>query len=361
MTRKLKAAGSIIITASHNPREWNGLKFVRCDGTFLNASEAKKFYDIYYKTKPIPKKPTPKRKINFQKNAIDLHIKEVLKHLDVKSIRTRKFKVAIDYCNGTGAVSTPKFLKKLGCKVFPINTNPDGKFAHNPEPTPKNLAQLSKLVKRTKADVGFAQDPDADRLAVVSEAAKPIGEENTLTLAVKYVLSGSKKQRVVVNLSTSRMIDDIAKEFSAKVYRTAVGETNVVNKMRKINAIIGGEGNGGVIYPAVNFGRDSFVAMGLILQYMAASKEKISKLVSLIPQYKMVKVKFECSAGKTPAIISRVKKKFGHQKINYLDGVRIDWPDSWVHIRPSNTEPIIRIIAEAKSINKARQLAKEVF
>jgi len=298
--------------------------------------------------------------ITEYKNAAALHIKEVLKHVDIKSIRARKFKVAVDYCNGTGAVVTPGFLKKLGCKVYAINTRPDGKFAHNPEPTPKNLKQLCAAVKKHKADVGFAQDPDADRLAIVSEEGKAIGEENTLALAVRYVLQSTKKAKVVVNLSTSRMADDIAKEFGAKVYRTAVGETNVVDKIRKIKAIIGGEGNGGVIYPSVNFGRDSFVGMALTLQYMAVTGESISELVNKTRQYKMVKEKFECPAKDVPAIINRVKKKFKSQKINAVDGIRIDWPDGWAHIRPSNTEPIIRIIAEANTTAKARQLVNKI-
>jgi len=377
-TRKLKARGAIIITASHNPRPWNGLKFVRSDGTFLTKSEAEKLIAMYRNTLQTYEvcNCRPRRSVMSRNDgAIDLHINEVLKYLDVEAIRKAKLKVALDYCNGTGAVSTPKLLKKLGVEVCAINTKPDGKFAHNPEPVPKNLKQLCALVKRCKADVGFAQDPDADRLAVVSERGVPIGEENTLALVVRYVLAchcealhtyevcnytPRRCVRVVVNLSTSRMVDDIAKEFGAKVYRTAVGETNVVDKMRKVGAAIGGEGNGGVIFPAVNFGRDSFVAMGLILQYMALSRQKVSSLVKLTKQYKMVKQKKELPQKEISKVLSRLKTKFKNEKINCVDGVRVDLPEGWIHVRGSNTEPIMRIITEAETAEKAKELARRV-
>jgi len=374
LTRKLKAAGAIIITASHNPAQWNGLKFVRSDGTFLTKQEVEKLIQIYNDKKFILKAKAKSGKVVKKSDAYKAHLDKVIKSVDVKAIKNAKFKVALDYCNGTGAVTSPYLLKKLGCKVIAINVKPDGKFAHNPEPVVKNLQQLCDFVAKTKADVGFAQDPDADRLAIVSEKGIAIGEENTLALAIKHVLSkvksrkhapseveGAKgKNKVVVNLSTSRMADDIAKEFSAEIYRTAVGETNVVDKMRQIKAVIGGEGNGGVIYPAINFGRDSFIGMALILECMAKTKESLSGLVGSIKQYCMEKTKMDCPQEKISLALETLKEKFKNENINTLDGVKVNWPDGWAHARGSNTEPVIRIMSEAPTKEKALEYIEKI-
>jgi len=354
LTRHLKLDGAIIITASHNPGQWNGLKFVRPDGTFLTKPEVEKLIKVYNSKKFNLIANKKDIDITEKPDAITMHLDKVVKSVDADAIKKAKFKVAVDYCNGTGAVTTPYLLKKLGCEVVAINTYPDGKFVHNPEPVAKNLEQLVDFVKEAKADVGFAQDPDADRLAVVSEKGIPIGEENTLALAVKHVLSKSKKgQKVVVNLSTSRMIDDITREFGATLYRSAVGETNVVDKMREVNAIVGGEGNGGVIYPSVNFGRDSFIGMALILEYMAQTGEKLSDLTGSIKQYCIEKIKIDCPQDKIKSVLTSVEKTFKKEKINTIDGVKIDYPNGWVHIRGSNTEPVIRIMAEAATKDEA--------
>jgi len=379
LTRFLKADGAIIITASHNPSQWNGLKFVRPDGTFLTKKEVEKLIKIYHTKKFTLVANKKGGNITENPDAIKAHLDRVVKSVDVKAIKKAKFKVAVDYCNGTGAVTTPYLLKKLGCEVVAINTYPDGNFAHNPEPVAKNLEQLAKFVKETKADVGFAQDPDADRLAVVSEKGVPIGEENTLALAVKHVLSkrclASDRQqscdkvpgtflKVVVNLSTSRMIDDICNEFGATLYRSAVGETNVVDKMRDVGAIVGGEGNGGVIYPSVNFGRDSFIGMALILEYMAKTDKKLSELVGSIKQYCIEKIKIDCPQEKIAGILKNIKNnsklKAQNAKFNTIDGVKIDYPTGWVHVRGSNTEPVIRIMAEAATKDAALEYINRI-
>lgn len=354
--RKFRCYG-IIITASHNPAEWNGIKFANSNGTFLNKTEMHSLHRIYKDKRfniatDCQDLSDAVTKFN---GAVDLHIKAVLKNINKTSIRKRRFKVACDFCNGTGAVITKKFLEKLGCKVYAINDKPDGRFAHNPEPTNKNLKTLSRLTKRKKADLGLAQDPDADRLALCDEKGNLIGEENTLSLAVKAILR-KKKGKVVVNASTSRAIDKIAGEFDVELFRTPVGEINVVEKMKKVGALIGGEGNGGVIYPKINLCRDSIVGIGIILQYMAESKRTLSELVGAITQYKMVKGKIRCPADEAEQSVAGLKDIFKEHELDLVDGIKIMWPAGWVHVRPSNTEPIIRIIAEAKTVRKAKKL-----
>ena len=361
--RELKAAGGIVITASHNPLPWNGLKFMRSDGIFLNEEQANRFLNIY-ESKHF--KPGTARGVTSYAKAIDDHIRRVLAVVNPLAIRFKKFRVAVDGCNGAGSIALPRLLEKLGCKVIRLNCNPRLPFPHPPEPVPENLGELSLLMKNRKADVGFAVDSDADRLAIVSEKSEAIGEELTLALAVKFILSrklavGPKKRVVVVNLSTTRAIDDIARENHALAIRTKVGEVHVAEEMKNLKGLIGGEGNGGVIYPRVGFNRDSLTAAALILNYMAAAGKKLSALAEEIPRYQMVKTKVECrNEGEAGDFVEKAKEIFDGEDMILTEGVKVILPDAWIHIRPSNTEPIIRIIAEAKTKSAAEDLIRRV-
>lgn len=354
--RNHKVDGGVVVTASHNPGEWNGLKFIEKDGTFLSELRLEKFFDIYYKKEFRSVPWDVIKSIDNDSGAVEDHIDAVLKNLDIKAIRKKHFKVGTDFINGTGCVITPKFLSELGCKVFAINDEPTGLFKHEPEPLPKNLRQLCRLMKQKRLDIGFAQDPDADRLAVVSEKGAPIGEELTLGLSVKFILSYRKRGPVVTNLSASKIMDHIADEFKIRLIRTKVGEANVVSQMKQKDAIIGGEGNGGVIFPKINYGRDSIVAMGLILEYLAKSNKRISQLVDELPRYEMIKGKFDCPFSKTFEVLNAIKDFYKNENIDTADGLKIIWPDKWIHIRSSNTEPIIRVIVEGRTKKEANDL-----
>ena len=358
MVRKLKANGGIVITASHNPLEWNGLKFINEKGSFLNSGQLKKLCQIKDNRKFY--KDQKNKKIVTKKTSYKEYLDHVLKNLNTKKIKEKRFKVAIDCCNGAGSEIFVEFLKKLYCQILPININPNGVFPHDPEPKPETLKQLCRLVNLKKADIGFMQDPDGDRLAIVSEKAEPISEEKVLSLAVKYVLS-KRKGDVIINLSTSRMIENIVADFNRKVFRAPVGEINVVSEMRKRKAVIGGEGNGGVIYPKMNFGRDSLVAAGLILEYMADERVSISKLLDLLPKYFINKTKISYPREKIDSILLKLAKKFHGGKIDLRDGLRIDWHGKWLHIRLSNTEPVVRLIVEADSEEKTKKLNQEII
>ena len=362
MVKELKADGGIIITASHNPAQWNGLKFVRKDGIFLNADEAGKLIKIYESKEFTPSKKAGR--VKTHKAPFDTHIKKVLDHVDVKAIGKRKFKVALDSCNGAGSKITFRLLKELGCEVFELNTDVNSSFPHNPEPIPENLKDLCKKVKASGADIGFAQDADADRLAIVTEKGKAPGEEYTLAIAVDRILSRTKisDAKVVTNLSTSMMVDDVAKKHGATVIRTKIGEVNVAEEMVRQKAVIGGEGNGGVMYPAVGYNRDSLIGMGLVLDALAASGKSISSVIDSIPKYSIVKKKMDCpSMAEADSFISMVKSRFSGETLDLMEGVKILYKNAWVHVRVSNTEPVIRIIAEAESNNKALELINKVM
>jgi len=353
MVRRLRAKGGMIITASHNPKEWNGLKFVGRDGQFLDQKAMNTL--IRFASQEIEMPQERRGRLSRDRTAMQRHLQQVLRHLDVPLIRKRKFHVAIDPCNGTGGVGTRAFLRKLGCRVSVINGNPDGRFAHAPEPTEENLKQLSRWVKKTRADLGFAQDPDADRLAIVTEKGVPLSGEYTLALAVQYVLS-QKKTPVVVNLSTSRMIQTLAEKQGVPLFYSKIGERHVVERMRVVKAAIGGEGNGGVIYPAINAARDSFVGMGLILEALAHAQRPLSRLVAGLPQYEMQKKKFTLSKKSSERLLRLLLKRGKAGRISRLDGVRVDLREGWIHARPSNTEPIVRLIVEAPSKKETQKL-----
>ncbi|OGB86819.1 phosphoglucosamine mutase [candidate division WOR-1 bacterium RIFCSPLOWO2_02_FULL_46_20] len=364
MVRELRANGGIIITASHNPLPWNGLKFVREDGIFLNEHQAKKLIRLYETKKFIAK---DHRILLSNYSGIETHIDKILKVIKPGAIRRKKFKVALDCCNGAGSVACVKLLTKLGCRVEAIHCHLDRPFPHPPEPIPDNLGNLVKLVKSKKADIGFALDSDADRLAIVSDLGKPVGEELTLALATKYILSkhkGShrKKKLVITNLSTTRAIDDIAQQNQAMVIRTKIGEVHVAEQLKELKGLIGGEGNGGVIYPRIGFNRDALAAMTMVLNMMAESGKSISELVAEIPAYHMIKKKIDCrDQDHADAVVEDVKEYFSNKTLILTEGVKVVLPTSWVHVRASNTEPVIRIIGEAKEKDQVKNLIKQVL
>lgn len=362
-TEDMKCAGGISITASHNPQQWNGLKFLNSDGTFLDEIQIKEFLNIasngnfhYVNIEKI------KRPVN-DFTWIDKHIEKILKLkiINVNKIRKRKFKVVVDAVNASGSVIIPKLLEKLGCKVIKLYCDGSGIFPHTPEPLPENLILLSKAVKNNKADLGIAIDPDADRLVLITDKGEPFSEENTITTAVNFVLkkNSSKNKSVTVNLSTTRAVDDIAFLNKAKVFRSPVGEINVVKEMMKNKSVIGGEGSGGVIFPALHYGRDSLVGIVLVLNELAEYKYKLSDYKKTIPEYFISKSKVE-NINDPDILLNRLKNKFSKNKevikIWTNDGLKIDFKNYWVHLRKSNTEPILRIITEAKSKKEADDL-----
>lgn len=362
MVRELQAAGGTVITASHNPLPWNGLKFIREDGIFLNENQARKLIKIY-ESKQFSTDIS--KGVELFPSAIGLHIQKILRAINPFRIRLRKFKVALDACNGAGSFAMIKLLEKLGCKVFPIHCNLKLPFPHNPEPIPENLGELMHLVKEKKADLGLALDSDADRLSIVSEEGKALGEELTLALCVNHILEKNKsksirKKIVVVNLSTSQVIEDLSSIYGAKVIRTKVGEVHVAEEIKSLKALIGGEGNGGVIYPKIGFNRDSLTAAALILNYLSSTRKKISELAENIPKYQIIKTKIECqNLDEAWGLIEKVKNIFRKEPQIVTEGVKILFPKAWLHVRASNTEPVVRIIAEAKTKKEAEELIKK--
>ncbi len=358
--RHFKAAGGIGVTASHNPVEWNGLKLFNDRGEFITPKQ----YEVFYRVLCQPILPLNGWKKTGRivpgGDAIGIHVEKILKLdlLNRRAIRDRKFKVVIDCVNGGGSNAGPRLLEKLGCRVSAMHNTPDGIFPRKPEPLPENLAQLKAAVRKAGADIGFALDPDADRLAIVSEAGKAIGEEHTLALALNAILN-KVKGPVVVNMSTSRMCADVAEMHGVRLYRSKVGEANVVDVMRARHAIAGGEGNGGVILSATHYGRDSLVGIALVLHHLATTKKTVSEAIRDYPNYVIIKDRGELTAD-FDIKLQKLKKAFDDKQISELDGVRIDYDDSWVHIRRSNTEPIFRLIAEAPTRHRAAQLIDRI-
>lgn len=346
MVKHTQADAGVVATASHNPIQWNGLKFLNADSVAPPPEHAARIKQLYEENQPayVPIDRIIPATRNSETHA--LHVKRVLDYIDVLGVSTKRFKVVVDSVNGAGCVTSATLLSKLGCQLIHLNNTPDGRFPHEPEPTEANLTQLAAEVKRQRAHIGFAQDPDADRLAIVDENGTYIGEEYSLALCARYILS-KKPGVAVANLSSSRMLDDIAAQHGSRVVRTPVGEANVVQAMIRENAVIGGEGNGGVIDLRIVPGRDSLVGMAYVLQLMAMTGKSLSQLVAEIPRYEIVKTKFECRREDANRAVDAIKEAFASEKIDTQDGVRIDWAQAWVHARPSNTEPIMRIIAEA--------------
>jgi phosphomannomutase len=362
MVKHLGADAGIVATASHNPIEWNGVKFLTRDSVAPAPVAVSKIKELYSQNATSYARVNDLVAPTKNTETHAYHTRRVLDHVDVLGISTKRFKVVLDSVNGAGCVPTVILLSKLGCQIVHLNGEPTGQFAHEPEPTESNLTQLSTEVKRHRAHVGFAQDPDADRLAIVDENGRYIGEEYSLALCAKWILSKRRGGIAVANLSTSRMLDDIAAETGATVIRTPTGEANVIDAMLKSNATIGGEGNGGVIDPRIVPGRDSLVGIAYVLQLMAATGKTLSQLVGEIPGYEIVKTKFECRREDADRAAVALCEHFRDEKIDTQDGIRVDFEQqkSWVNARPSNTEPIMRIIAEAPDRAAAVRLVDQV-
>jgi phosphomannomutase len=355
LTRDHAADGAIVVTASHNPIEYNGLKFVNRDGVFLSEKEVAEMKSYIYDPLPTSERVGT---VTLRTDLTLRHREKVLASVDVSLIRAQKFRVVLDPINSVGAIETPELLAALGCSTTMINGEPNGLFAHEPEPVPKNLTDLGTAVREAGADIGFAQDPDGDRLVLVDETGTVVLEEYTLALAVQAVLEREPGD-VVINLSTSNMCEDIAKTFGKKTFRTKVGEANVLAGIRAHHAVIGGEGSGGVIYPKVNETRDSFVAIALILELLARHKKQLSHLIAELPRYARIKEKHPLSIS-LDSFYTDLTDLWSDAAATLEDGIRLDWPDrSWIHIRASNTEPIVRIIGEATSSARIEQIAKE--
>lgn len=360
----LKAIGGICVTASHNPGQWNALKFFNDYGEFITPAQYKRLDTIFNSCKFAYKSHDKIGSIRYESKWIDVHIGKTLAQPVVKkaAIKKRKFKVVVDAINGAGSEALPALLAKLGARVFEINCNGDGNFVHEPEPVPKNLAQLGRAVKRHKADLGMACDPDADRLVLVDEKGTPLHEELTLAIAVREVLQ-SKKGPTVINLSTSLVTADTARAMGSKVYLSKVGESNVVQMMRQKKALIGGEGNGGVIYPTFHAGRDSLIAAALTLSALSRNEITLSELAKSFPVYYNIK-----SKALLPDDFNNRLKRFekeaasllGRTKVNRADGIRFDFSSGWLQIRRSNTEPIYRLIVETNDQSLTDKLHKQV-
>lgn len=354
------ADGGIILTASHNPKQWNALKLLNKDGEFLNAVEGEQILKFVKEEDFDFAEVDDLGKISFHNAYIDLHIEEVLNLnlVEVDRIKDSKFKVVVDAVNSSGGISIPPLLEMLGVEVVKLYCEPTGEFPHNPEPLAKNLQDLSKLVKEEHADLGIAVDPDVDRLALVDEKGEMFGEEYTLVSVADYVLS-RKKGVTVSNLSSSRALRDVTEKHGCEYFASAVGEVNVVAKMKEVNAVIGGEGNGGVIYPELHYGRDSLVGVALFLSLLAEREIKVSELRQTYTSYFMAKEKIELTPDlDVDKLLEVIAKTYQNEDITTIDGVKIDFKENWVHLRKSNTEPIIRIYTEAKSQNEADNLAQ---
>ena len=356
-----KADGGIIITASHNPRQWNALKLLNSEGEFLSDKEGKRVLEmaeeLSYNYPAIDRIGKVEERSDFN----DEHIRQVLtlKGVDVEAVKARKFRVVVDAVNSVGGVVIPKLLRELGCEVVELNCDPTGEFAHNPEPLAENLTEICAAVVREKADLGVVVDPDVDRLAFIMENGVMFGEEYTLVAVSKYILSTYGAGATVSNLSSSRALRDVTEALGGSYTAAAVGEVNVVTKMKEVGAVIGGEGNGGVIYPELHYGRDALVGVALFLSWFAGMNKTMTELRAELPAYFASKNKIEL----TPAIdvdkvLLEMKSRYTSENVTDIDGVKIDFAENWVHLRKSNTEPIIRIYTEAKSQAEADTLAE---
>ena len=364
-TEHSAARGGIAITASHNPAEWNGLKFLTAEGVFLDAEQNTELFSLADAGSRRETSWKTLGRAETVSDAVDAHIERVLgiPFVDLPAIRARQLSVAVDSVNASGSVAVPMLLERMGCEVIRIACDGSGVFPHMPEPLPENLVSLGEAVRSYGADLGIAVDPDADRIVLFNELGQPFGEEYSITTAVYAVLSAlgeGTEARVAVNLSTTRAVDDVAAMFGAEVLRSPVGEINVVRRMKQHDAVVGGEGSGGVILPSVHAGRDSLVGAALVLHALARHGETASSFRGMLPDYVIRKFRYSTEGLDTSAVLARAADRFHGERINTDDGVRIDFEEGWVHLRSSNTEPIMRVIAEAKDADAAGRLAAQV-
>jgi len=356
------AAGGIIITASHNPEEWNALKFVRPDGRMLTSQDYTELERIVIQG---PLRSVHWNRLGTLRNWDDadyMYLSSVtgLSILNLEKIQSKQFKVALDCVNGAGSFLYPELLKTFGCQVVTIHCDGSSIFNRPPEPRPENLTDLCDLVIKERCAIGFAVDPDGDRLAAIDELGKPIGEETTLAVSVQAVLD-INPGTVVVNSLTSQVIDDVAKEYGVECHRTKVGEANVAAGMKELGAIVGGEGNGGVILPELHLARDAGVGMALILNHLSATKKKLSDISRALPVYKMFRISYPLGTSDASEIIQSVETNYDYDQLSRIDGLRVAYDDGWVQVRPSNTEPILRIYSEAKDEGNARKMINEML
>lgn len=354
--------GAIIITASHNPIEYNGLKFVNKKALFTISEEVEKIKEYYNKESEKQTEESINKGIIIQDvpNFSKEHIDHIVKNVNTEAIKNKKFKVAVDMINASACVMYPYLAEQIGFELIPLNDTPTGKFSHKPEPLKENLSTIEKIVKDSGADLGFVHDPDADRLVMVDEHGEVISEEYSLAFGVENILSKNKGRNIVINLSTSNMAMDIAEKYGSKTFRTKIGEGYVVDGILSHDAIIGGEGNGGVIYPTINTVRDSFTTLSLALELLAERNQTVSECVETMPKYFIKKDKWPIS-GNLAQMYPKLKTYFKEAEVDEQDGLRLDFRDkSWIHLRPSNTEPIIRLFGEARTEERIQALFTEV-
>lgn len=360
-----KAQGGIIITASHNPKQWNALKLLNEKGEFISGEDGNKILDLAKDAEEINFAQVDDAGTILNKDFLKQHIDAILELplVDAEAIKKKKYKVAVDAVNSTGGIYIPELLKALGVEtIYPIFCEPTGNFPHNPEPLPAHLSKIIEEVKKQKADIGIVVDPDVDRLALVDENGELFGEEYTLVAVADYILKENKGGNSVSNLSSTRALRDVTEKHGGTYQASAVGEVNVVDKMKSTNAVIGGEGNGGIIYPELHYGRDALVGVALILSHMAKSELSAAKLRAQYPNYTISKNKIDLPGNiSVDEVLERIQDKYKKEEINTIDGVKIEFDEEWVHLRKSNTEPIIRIYAESQSDQKADVLAKKLI
>lgn len=363
MVPELNADGGIILTASHNPKQWNALKLLNQKGEFINAAEGAEVLALVESEDFNYAEVDDLGKYETRNDGFDIHIKKILDlpMVDVEAIKQKKFKVVLDAVNSTGGLAIPQLLEELNCKVIKLYCEPNGHFPHNPEPLKEHLTDICELVKKENADLGIVVDPDVDRLALIDEKGEMFGEEYTLVAVADYLLK-HKKGNAISNLSSSRALRDVARSHQSEYFASAVGEVNVVTLMKEKQAVIGGEGNGGIIYPDLHYGRDSLVGVALFLTHLAKENKTVSELRAGYPAYFMGKKKIELTPEiDVDQLLLNVEKEYQNEEISTVDGVKIDFAENWVHLRKSNTEPIIRIYTEAKSQEEADQLADQMI